>query len=408
MPASVGESEPAWTRWRRRARHGFDVLSARSGLQSPGWWLLGAVLMLFVLGGVLGWVELRLIAVAGAACLAIGALFMIGRQAYAITLGLRSERVVVGQPAEGQLVVANVSDKRLRPVRIELPVGGRVASFALPAMTAGDVRPLAFAVPTQRRGVVTVGPARTVRGDPFGLLGREVRWTEEIELFVHPATVALLGRPGGFVHDLEGHASLELSNSDVAFHALREYTSGDDLRHVHWRSTARSGTLMIRQFLQTRRSHVGVGLDLGRESYAEAAEFELAVSVAASVAVQAVRDENSMAVIASTGKLKAVGARRTLDELSRLDTVAAGGAGHIFRQVAFAEPNASLACIVTGSVGSAVELRRAAMIFDSSVRVLAVAVRLDAELSVRNLDNLSLITVGDLADLPLAIRRAGL
>ena len=79
--------------------------------------------------------------------------------------------------------------------------------------------------------------------------------------------------------------------SDLAFHALREYVPGDDLRHVHWRSSAKAGELLVRQYHETRRGHVTILLDPARSSYPRLRDFELAVSVAASIALRAVRDD---------------------------------------------------------------------------------------------------------------------
>src|SRR5699024_3976677 len=87
------------------------------------------------------------------------------------------------------------------------------------------------------------------------------------ELFDHPRTVRLDEAASGFLRDLEGTPSSDLSSSDIAFHALRDYAPGDDRRHVHWRTTARTGKLMVRQFEETRRSHVVVALDNLAEHY---------------------------------------------------------------------------------------------------------------------------------------------
>ncbi|MBF9641206.1 DUF58 domain-containing protein, partial [Streptococcus pseudopneumoniae] len=75
-----------------------------------------------------------------------------------------------------------------------------------------------------------------------------------------------------------------ITSSDAAFHALRPYESGDDRRHIHWKMSAHTGQLMMRQYLETRRSHHLIVLDLKRENYGEA-DFELAVEAAASLAV---------------------------------------------------------------------------------------------------------------------------
>ena len=73
--------------------------------------------------------------------------------------------------------------------------------------------------------------------------------------------------------------------SDLAFHALREYVLGDELRHVHWRSSAKANKLQIRQYHDTRRSHLTIVLDDNRDSDGDPDDFETAVSAAASVAL---------------------------------------------------------------------------------------------------------------------------
>ena len=69
---------------------------------------------------------------------------------------------------------------------------------------------------------------------------------------------------GGLTNDLDGATSQQLSMNDLAFHALREYVPGDDLRHVHWRSSAKAGELLVRQYHETRRGHVTILVDDAR------------------------------------------------------------------------------------------------------------------------------------------------
>src|SRR5690606_32774393 len=116
------------------------------------------------------------------------------------------------------------------------------------------------------------------------------RWTEPAELFVHPEVVALGGANAGLLRDLEGQATRDLSDSDLNFHALRDYVAGDDRRYIHWRTTARRGQLMVKQFEDTRRTLTSIALATAVSDYAHPDELELAVSVAASIAVQAIRD----------------------------------------------------------------------------------------------------------------------
>lgn len=415
------------------------------GMQPAGWALVVLVVVLAVAGGLLGWLELQVMAVAGLVVLLCALGFTLGRQTYAVTLRLQQRQVVVGERALGDLVVENTSNRRLLPARIELPVGRRVASFGLPTLGPRASHDEVFAVPTSRRSVIRIGPARSVRGDPFGLMGREVQWTGAIDLYVHPRTVRIPGRTGGFIRDLEGYTTAELTSSDVSFHALREYVAGDDRRHVHWRSSAKLGQLMVRQFEETRRSHVAIALDLDRDDYDSAEEFELAVSVTGSLAVQALRDENNVAVLTTGNRLRAVNARRTLDELCAVEAVSTvprprsarpeGTADpglaaalraravrrearrqreagdpvlRLSREVQHAEPNASLVSLVTGSRPTVPQLHQAGNTFDPDVRTLLVRVELGAELSVQTIGAVSVVTLGDLDDLPRGVRRATL
>ena len=124
-------------------------------------------------------------------------------------------------------------------------------------------------MPAPHRGVITVGPVVYRRTDPVGLFSREIRWAPAEELLVRPAMIDLHGMPIGQVRDLDGVPSDQVSMSDLAFHALREYVRGDDLRHVHWRSSARAGQLLVRQYHDTRRTHATLLVDSRRDAYAE-------------------------------------------------------------------------------------------------------------------------------------------
>ena len=132
-------------------------------------------------------------------------------------------------------------------------------------------------------------------------------------MYIHPDIVPLHTLHAGIIRDLEGNPSDDLVNDDLSFFGLREYEYGDDVRNVHWLSTAKTGTLMIRQFEATRRTDSSVSLDVAAFSYASAEEFELAVSVFASIGVQCVSERRAL-YAAYLGKL---GDERALPELMR-------------------------------------------------------------------------------------------
>ncbi|NNG20684.1 DUF58 domain-containing protein [Naumannella sp. ID2617S] len=391
-------------------------LARRIGLTPAGLWLLLATALTALAGWLLGWVELRIAAVAAAVVLALAVLFTLGRQAYAIRLDLAGNRVVVGEPAQGRLVVSNTSSGRTLPTRIDLPVGPETASLPVPSLAGRATHAVVFALPTQRRARLLVGPARSVRADPFSLFARSVTWTGVEELFVHPRTVRLAGRRGGFVRDLEGHSTDELATSDVSFHALREYVSGDDRRHVHWRSSARAQKLLVRQFTETRRSEVAVGLDLNPVGWADDDEFEAGVSVAGSIALEALVDDNPLVLVAGDDELPAASPTRALDSLSAVElrpsrspseerSDESRGPSELARRVDRAAPGASVVCLVTGSAASPVDLRRAVAFFGPDVRVLAVRLAAAEPLVVRTAGRTTTATLPGLAELPAAMRR---
>jgi uncharacterized protein (DUF58 family) len=371
-----------------------------------GWGVAVVALLGIVLGRRLGWLELAALGSALAAVLVVSLLMTVGRSRYAIRLDMADRRVKVGERALGRLEVRNVARRRSMPSRVELPVGPVVAEFAVPALGADAVHDDLFAIPTARRAVIIVGPVRSVRGDPFGLARRSMRWTKPVELFVHPLLAPLTGASSGLLRDLEGQATRDLSDSDLSFHALRDYVAGDDRRYIHWRTTARRGSLMVKQFEDTRRTQTALVLATDPRDYADDDEFELAVSVVASVGVQTIREERGLAVLAGPGALRVRTPPLLLDDCSAI-ALEGTGAGMLLlgRRVAREAPEASVALLVTGSAPSSGDLRLGARHVPTGTRTVVVRCERDAEVSVRTHGTLSLATIGALDDLPRLLRR---
>ncbi|WP_152354456.1 DUF58 domain-containing protein [Brachybacterium subflavum] len=391
-------AERAW----KRAKPVLAVVSP------VGWTLLAAVLVSGVLGLWLHLTELNVLALALLVPLVIAAVFVLGRTSYAITLDLQSHRVVVGTRAVGRVEVRNPTEKTILPSRIELSVGSASAQFLVPRLGASAAHEELFAVPTRRRAVLVVGPVRSVRDDPLSLMRRQVTWAKAQELFVHPRTVRLDEAASGFLRDLEGTPSSDLSSSDIAFHALRDYTPGDDRRHVHWRTTARTGKLMVRQFEETRRSHVVVALADRAADFEDEDEFELAVSAAASVSVQTMREEKELTALTTAGRQRTATLRRLLDDYTVLEAQRGRRPLRDLGQAcADKAPNASAVVLVVGSLTTPTELNQAATRFPPGVLPIAVRCARGAEVRRSRLGGLELVTLGRIEDLPMAMRTVG-
>ncbi|WP_291377809.1 DUF58 domain-containing protein [Demequina sp.] len=368
--------------------------------------LLGTIVALTV-AAMWGWLEFLTIAAIGVAALAMAAAFLVGRIAYDASLDLALTRVVVGERAVGGIELRNPTKRALLPVLVELPVGKGLASFAIPRLGPGESHDDVFTIPTHRRAVLPVGPITAVRGDPLGLLARVVTWTEPVDLYVHPRTVPLEGSSSGFLQDLEGLPSKDLSNSDISFHALREYVPGDDRRHVHWKSTARTGKLMVRQFEETRRSHLAISLSLNSEEYQTEDQFELGVSVAGSLGLQALREDKQLSVLVQGAQLPTRAGKQFLDALSGLENTAAnrGTFVDLALRTGAAVPDASVAVIICGGAVTPSDIRVAASHIPLGVLVVAVYCTPEAPLTRRTIGDVVVLTLGDLRDLPQAMRR---
>lgn len=384
-----------------------------------GWSMFVVTVLALVAGYVLGWTEAVVAGWMAVALLLIASIYLVGRIAYDVGLTLPTNRVVVGDRAPGEVTVRNPARRRLPGVRVEVPVGAGLAEFAAPALASGEEHSDVFVVPTSRRGIVPIGPVRTVRADPIGLLRREMVWAESLDLFVHPRTIAIPSMSTGFVRDLEGAPTRDLTQSDVAFHALREYMPGDERRNIHWKSTAKTGSYMVRQFEETRRSHLLVALSLSEADYATDEEFELAVSAAGSLGVRAILDSRTVSVVASAEtpdfakrvvfsarRLSTVGRGRLLDDLAGVETAESALRLPELAQVASEDAaGISIAFLLCGSTVTATQLRSAAAHFPLGVDVVAIVCDEGAVPSLRRVADLSVLTIGYLEDLQRSLAK---
>ncbi|KUM37203.1 DUF58 domain-containing protein [Arthrobacter sp. EPSL27] len=384
--------------------YAWPVLSVVSVL---GWSVLAAAILLWTVGQAFGWQEAKAAAIAAFVLFALAVGFILGRSSYGVVLDLARTRVAVGDSAVGSIAVSNTSARPLLPADLELPVGAATAVFHLPRMKPQQVHEDLFTIPTARRAVIVVGPVRSVRADPLHLLRRQVLWTEPEDLFVHPKTTALAGSAAGFIRDLEGMPTTDLSSADVSFHALRDYVPGDDRRHIHWKTTARTNKLMVRQFEETRRAHLAIALSINTDEYASEEEFELAISAAASIGRQAISEQRDLDVLTQKGPLRCETGRNMLDDMTRIvGAPQRKNAVDLARTLADTVPNASVVFLVVGSNVTAAQLRSAAASVPLGVRSLAVRLQLGAAPARANIGDLTVLTLGDLSDLAIVLRKA--
>jgi uncharacterized protein (DUF58 family) len=384
-------------------------------LSSAGWIALGLAAAMLGAGFLLGWQELTFVGLTVLVGLAFCTVFLIGRTTYDVAIELSPSRVVVGDRALGRLVITNAGARSVLAARMELPVGAGRAEFAIPSLKAGEEHDELFAVPTNRRAVIVTGPAVSVRGDQLGLLRRTVRWADPIDLFVHPATTPLAPSAAGLVRDLEGQVTKKLTDSDLSFHALRSYAPGDDRRYVHWRTSARliqqTGDpmdLMVRQFEETRRSQLTILQSESSAFYASEDEFELAVSVSASLAGQVIRDGTALNVVTEARRLHTYSASAMLDDSCRMEMSSKLGkdARESARRATKRLPPPSVLFVVAGSAMTTGDYRQIAMLFPADTSVIAFRVEVGADATLRQVAGVKVAVIGTLRDLPKVVTRA--
>jgi uncharacterized protein (DUF58 family) len=220
--------------------------------------------------------------------------FFVGRSRYHLALvrTVQPQVVPAGQPAQVRLTLTNEGRTPSGALLLEdqLPyVLGSRPRFVLSGVSRGWHREVSYQVRSDVRGQFQIGPMTVRVSDPFGLveLGRAFRTT--VPVTVTPRTVPLPTIPlgGGWTGsgDNRPRAFATGSAEDVT---VREYREGDDLRRVHWRSSARTGELMVRREEQPWQSRATVFLDNrsgAHRGHGIASSLEAAVSAAASIAV---------------------------------------------------------------------------------------------------------------------------
>lgn len=153
----------------------------------------------------------------------------------------------------------------------------------------GETREMRYEVEAIKRGAFLVGPLRLQTTDPFGLtrFGYVVEGTNEMLVLPSPLHLRrpfLQGGAFGWRGDQEG--SRRGIGSD--FYGVRDYQSGDELRRVHWRTTARTGRLVVAEQTQGEATHAIIALDVAAASYRGTGEgkesaIEYAVKIAATL-----------------------------------------------------------------------------------------------------------------------------
>lgn len=268
---------------------------ARPALTRQGIVVVAAGLVAIAIGRVFGIIELFV----------IGAGFLATATVALLYVALRRPRIEASRWIHPTVLVAGDTghvDIRLQhrgvlaaaPFVLEEPVvrtmtEEHVARLPVPSLRAGSASSTGYRVPTTARGVVKLGPLQLIVTDVLGVARSTSIVADTDEIVVAPRTLAIdmpeLGR------GRLGRALLESSRrlGPGDFHGLREYATGDEPRSIHWRASARSDDLMVKEFTVEGLHRCTVVFDPSPGAHGSRAAFEQGVTAAASLVSSAMR-----------------------------------------------------------------------------------------------------------------------
>ncbi len=249
-----------------------------------GWAALGASLALAILWLAFGEDLLLALAVFLLAGILGGSIYVrLAAPRLSLARSINPEQLHDGERALVDLALR--SQRRVYRVSVEDRVHGLgAARFVADRISPTEALAGRYEVLCRPRGVYRVGPARVSLGDPLGFVESTTQFGQASRLVVYPRVEGLEGVPTGRGQDQTINTSRAAfwHSGGEDFFTLREYHQGDDLRKVHWPSSARRDELMIKQLEMPWQSRAFIVLDPRVEPHASAESFEQAVRGAAS------------------------------------------------------------------------------------------------------------------------------
>ena len=283
-----------------------------------GWLVLAAAAALAVTARLFAIVELFVAAAALVLLVVVSLAYVrVIRLRLRLTRAITPTRVHAGGVTRVEVAATNLARRPTPVLKLRDPVGGtRGATLHLAPLARGETARAAYRLPTRQRGVVPVGPLTFELTDPFGLSRLVEQAAPRLNVTVYPHVDDLAAPRHNRSRDpLSGTvSSTSLGRQGDDFYALRPYVIGDDLRRVHWPSTARHDELMVRQDELPYQDRSTVVLDLRRGAHTPES-FEGAVSVAASVLTASWRHRDLVRFLTTGHHDSATDATGTIDAM---------------------------------------------------------------------------------------------
>jgi hypothetical protein len=398
-----------FTRFTRLARLGSVRLS------TLGWIMVAICAICLLAFPLTGWHELLACSATILALLASAAWFSTKSPDIDVRIVLDRPRVGVHDHVTITLAARNPGTLPIPALHGFLAIGQSHLGIGIPRLGAQRGERITRTYQAAGRAAIRIGPFTTRTGDLFALMRRRDALAEPVTLYVHPPTVDLGMREAGAVRDLEGRAHGGIVDDDLDFHGLRPYAPGDDIRNVHWLSSSKSDDLMTRQYESTLRTGSTLSIDLDSSGYRSREEFELAISIGASVGSRCLRNGDALTVCSGAAYQSAPDVTALLDWCSTLEPDAHHtnaqhtdaqhtGARHTqdCAKAALHRSQASVRYLAVGSRADIAAMRRAFLALHTHARVVVLQADLSTSMQLKHLHGFTLARFGNLHELATA------
>ena len=291
-------------------------------LTGRGGQVLAGGALLYGLGVALGHPLSRALAGVCLGAVTAGLFAVAGRTRLRVSREVFPDRVPCGGTALARLVLRNEGRRRVGAVTATDRVGGSAVDVVVGGLGQGETAVRTYELPTSRRGRHDVGPLVWGRQDLLGLARVHRNLGGTATLWVHPRLHPASTVAEGSARAYAGTETAGGARGSIEFRSVREYVVGDEPRHLHWKSTARTGQLMVRDLVDPVQPGLAVLLDTRVDTLAED-DFEQAVEVAASLGCAAASAGHAVRLRTSGGLDLATGggvaaARELLDALAEV------------------------------------------------------------------------------------------
>ncbi|GHT81977.1 hypothetical protein FACS1894125_3850 [Actinomycetota bacterium] len=270
-------------------------------LQPYGKFCLSVLPFSFFGATVLHWQWAIFILLVVSISIAQGVVFIATTRKFAVEFLLPKNQIVVESNKVATLKVANSGRRTISSTTIQMIAGDELINLRIKRLKHKEEIQLQVKLNTTKRQVVEVLGLKLIRNDPLMVFQLQKTVTPPSKYYVHPKTYPIDVKLTGSVHDLDGIDSDILTSSDLVFSGLRDYVETDSMKNIHWKSSAKLGKLVTKQYNETRKSKTVIVLDTSGAKYDNNEDFEREVGHFSSIGVELLKNKADAEFLTSAG-----------------------------------------------------------------------------------------------------------